>query len=172
MSSELDATSSRWYKEPWAWIIIGILLVSILHGLSLLFAGIKFGDSLVVDNYYDAGVGINKSLEREALAQKLGVTAQLNIDTERNQVELTLAGGFTQLPQHLVLNIISPTIPEQDRQVILQPKSGTHVYTGIIADEVKGRRFIELLGQEQGKDWRLFEDEEVAAGKTIALGDE
>lgn len=172
MSNDIEATNSRWYKEPWAWIILGILLVSILHGLSLLFAGLKFGDTLVVDNYYDAGVGINKSLEREALAKSLNIKGTLTFDNERNEVQLVLDGNFSQLPPYLTLNVISPTIAELDRQIILQPKSGNNVYTGTTDGSLKDRRLIEVLGQENGQDWRLFEEETLAVGQAVHLGDE
>jgi hypothetical protein len=44
-------------------------------------------------------------------------------------------------------------------------------YSGQMIDAVEGRRFVELIGQEGGKDWRLFEEETVQSGKDIILGD-
>ena len=61
-----DQTKSTWYKEPWVWFILGLLSTSVVLGLSLLFISLKNPPSLVVDNYYDAGKGINRSLERES----------------------------------------------------------------------------------------------------------
>ena len=37
--------------------------------------------------------------------------------------------------------------------------------------EHQGRRFVELIGQEGGKDWRLFEEEQLASGQRIHLGE-
>ena len=37
---------------------------------------------------------------------------------------------------------------------------------------MEGRRFVELLGTQDGKTWRLFEEEEVAHDVTLLLGDE
>jgi hypothetical protein len=37
-------------------------------------------------------------------------------------------------------------------------------------DVVRGRRFVELIGQEGGKNWRLFEERTLETGKTIRLG--
>lgn len=171
MQTEHD--NHPWYKEFWAWFIIGILCFSVVLGLSLLTISIKTADSLVVDNYYDAGKGINTSLERERLAEQLGMRASFSLDDERGEVLLTL-NGPSQPPQ-LILNLISPTQPERDRRIVLQATSNTAdegSYRGLLQEPIVGRRFVELLGNEDGDDWRLFEEETLVAGEPVLLADE
>jgi len=153
--------TSRWYQNRWPWIIIAMLGGTIALCINLLVVAIKTQDPLVVDNYYDAGKGINRSLEREQLARDLGLRAEVLFD------ELT---GEAQV----LLNLISPTRAERDLHIALHPAMQPGLYLGQLPHAVSGRLFIELLGNHQGGEqrWRLFEEEQVEVGKKLLLGDE
>ncbi len=167
MSSQ-QTPVNPWYKEVWVWFILGILGLSVVLGTSMLVIATNNPPGLLSDNYYDVGKGINTSLEREDLAARLQLKADLVLDNDKGTVQLQLQ-GFSNPPQ-LVLNLISPTQPERDRRVVMQVQADGS-YSGNLLDAVEGRRFVELIGQEGGKDWRLFEEEQLASGQRIHLGE-
>jgi len=146
--------ASPWYKHLWPWIIIAILACSVTLTLSMVTIAVNNPDNLVNDNYYEAGKGINRSLDRELLAQTLNLTGNSN-------------------PTTLELNLISPTQPEKDRKINLaRSASEPGRYIGQVTDKVEGRRFVELLGVEGDRTWRMFEEEQVSHDKDLLLGDE
>lgn len=163
--------ASPWYKHLWPWIIIGILATSVTLSLTMVGIAVNNPDNLVNDNYYEAGKGINRSLDRELLAQTLKLKASVHLDELTGEVDLRLQGDSQ--PQRLELNLISPTQPEKDRKIeLVRSESEPGRYLGQLNDKVEGRRFVELLGSQDEHVWRLFEEEQVGHDKTLVLGDE
>ncbi|CAI8974436.1 MULTISPECIES: FixH family protein [Pseudomonas] len=163
--------ASPWYKHLWPWIIIGVLATSVTLSLTMVTIAVNNPDNLVNDNYYEAGKGINRSLDRELLAQTLNLKASVHLDELTGEVDVRLTGNSQ--PQTLELNLISPTQPQKDRKIALtRSDSEAGRYLGQLSDKVEGRRFVELLGSQDQHVWRLFEEEEVAHDKTLVLGDE
>lgn len=162
---------SPWYKHIWPWILIGILTCSVTLSLTMVTIAVNNPDNLVNDNYYEAGKGINRSLDRELLAQTLMLRASVHLDELTGEADVRLTGNSR--PQTLELNLISPTQPQKDRKMVLmQSSSEPDRYIGQLTDKVEGRRFVELLGVENGQTWRLFEEEQISQDKDLALGDE
>lgn len=168
---QADASVQPWYKFFWAWFIVAILAASVVLGLTLVVIAVKHQDTLVADNYYEAGKGINRSLERERLAKQLQIRAEIQNDDLTGDVIVRLSGQSQ--PERLTLNLISPTQPEKDRQLeLMRNPSDPNLYTGQLTDPVDGRRFVEILGEENGQPWRLFEEEFVQPGGALRIGDE
>ena len=163
--------SNPWYRHRWPWIIIGMLACSVSLTVAMVTIAVDNPDNLVNDNYYEAGKGINRSLDRELLAQSLKLRATVSLDDVTGEADLRLTGNSQ--PETLILNLISPTQPEKDRKIILaRNPAQPGRYVGQMSDRVEGRRFVELLGVENSQTWRLFEEETLAREKDLILGDE
>ncbi|GAB7531835.1 FixH family protein [Pseudomonas sp. 3A(2025)] len=164
-------SATPWYRHRWPWFIIGLLGCSVTLSLSLVVIAVNNPVNLVSDNYYEAGKGINRSLDRELLARQLNLHARLHLDELTGEVDLRLSGD--SLPATLELSLLSPTQPDKDRHLRLnRSTSEPGRYIGQLDDHIEGRRFVEVLGQEQQRTWRLFEEEVLAQGETLVLGDE
>jgi len=166
-----EQISTRWYQNRWPWIIIGMLGGTVVLCIHLMVLAVKTQDSLVVDNYYDAGKGINRSLEREQLARALNLRAVLLLDELTGEISLQLN---TDQVEALEINLISPTQPEQDLHIPLKANRAKGSYVGQLPHPVSGRRFVEVIGTQldSQKHWRLFEEENIVAGQKLLLGDE
>jgi hypothetical protein len=163
--------SSPWYKHIWPWIIIGMLTTSVALTMHMVFIAADGQDTLVTDNYYEAGKGISRSLDRERLAKDLHLEARATLDEVTGEVSLVLSGDSR--PDTLDMNLISPTQADKDRHLTLKRStSEPDRYVGQLSEAVEGRRFVELLGQQGELTWRLFEEEKVGAGAELKLGDE
>ncbi|MGE6388011.1 FixH family protein [Pseudomonas sp. NPDC078416] len=163
--------ASPWHRHLWPWIIIGILTCSVALTLAMVIIAVTHPDNLVTDNYYEAGKGINRSLDRELLGQSLHLQARVGLDDLTGEVDVQLSGASQ--PETLVLNLISPTQPDKDRKIVLaRNPSQPGRYVGQLGDRVEGRRFVELLGMENAQTWRLFEEERIVPGQPLTLGDE
>ncbi|UFH50555.1 FixH family protein [Pseudomonas sp. KNUC1026] len=155
-----------WYRQRWPWIILAMMAGSLGGTLLMVALSVLGGDGLVNDHYYEAGLGINRNLDREHLAQALKLGAEVRIDGR--DVQVTLTGQ--SLPPALQLNLLSPTLPDQDLQVQLAPTGLPGRYQGQLPRSASGRRLVELLGEHGPRTWRLFEEHDLLQGQPIELG--
>ena len=140
--------ASPWYKHLWPWIIIGILACSVTLTLSMVTIAVKNPDNLVNDNYYEAGKGINRSLDRELLAQTLKMRASVHLDGMTGEVDLRLSGDSQ--PGTLELNLISPTQPEKDRKITLtRSETEQGRYIGQLSEQPQHAHHSEQTGLQQ-----------------------
>ena len=159
-----------WYKEPWPWFIITILVVSFGWGLFQLSVAFNHADDVVIDDYYIEGKMVNLSLRRDEQAKLKQISAELTFDNETGELLVDLSGKLTKWPKQLKLSFLSATIKDNDMVIVLNKIPAGH-YSGFIDHSLSGSYYVQLepvvtlrnpavevpsehIGQEM-ESWRL-----------------
>ena len=164
-----------WYREPWPWFIIGVIMITFAWGSVQLFVAFTNADEVVVDDYYKVGKAINQDLSRDRRAREMGIGATVTI--ERNTLQAELSGQIENWPQQLRLRLI-PVARNIEPQTIpmLQTAASENAYRGQLSQIPEGRYYLQLetldvLVPEQGyaSGWRLNREVSFAPGTAVTL---
>lgn len=93
-----SAIPEPWYRQGWPWFLISIPLTSVLLGFLMLYLGLNTNNSLVVDDYYKQGKGINLRIERDRVASLLGLTVSVRNSEEGLLLDLQHARQAVPAP--------------------------------------------------------------------------
>lgn len=142
-----------WYRQFWPWFIMALPAASVVAGISLVIIAVKHQDALVRDDWYKEGRAINQNMARDEAAQKLGIVADVRMDTLTGEVMVSLQESATlkSLPAQLQLVLSHPTQAEADQHLVLLKRPDGR-YHGQLQQALAGRFDIEL-GDAQ---WRLL----------------
>ena len=83
-----------WYREPWPWILMSVPATAVVAGIITLWLAVSSADGLVAEDYYKQGLAINRVIEREEAAQRLGLTASVAPVPGRLELRLDGAPGL------------------------------------------------------------------------------
>lgn len=144
MIKDMDTVS--WYKQFWPWFIIFFPVLAIVAGIITLIIAINSPNPLVEDDYYKAGLAINRSLEREQLALSLGLNAKLSYPKDSKELTLELLGDL-EPPAMLSVIFSHPTKEKWDRRATLSHLQG-HTYSGPLELPVEGAWDVALEGAD------------------------
>ncbi|TVP54817.1 MAG: nitrogen fixation protein FixH [Halomonadaceae bacterium] len=149
-----------WYREPFAWLVLGIPAATIVWCIILYNIAVSQPVNMVSDDYYNDGMGINREVRRDRLASTLGISANITF-TANGEIQILLESP-RQLPwQVLALELIHPTLGDQDRALTAslqhssEPVSGQYTaqYRVQSPDLMNGRWYLDLRDPEN--QWRL-----------------
>ena len=140
-----------WYREPLVWLIITFPLTAVIAGFFTLYLAIISKDGLVVDDYYQKGKEINKSLARDHAAAQHGLRAGVHLDDAKQQAVVQLSAAKGQpLPDRLALRWLHATRAGFDRtQMLLRSADGR--YRSAFPELAPGHWYVQIEAQ----DWRL-----------------
>lgn len=141
-----------WYKQFWPWFLISLPLSVVIASMVTINLAVKTNDGLVSDDYYKEGLAIKKDADSAALAEALGLSADLAYDAETGAIDVQLKGDQAAMVPALTLMVVHPTIPDRDQAINLTQLQGGR-YAGRLADLQAGNWKLRL-GPED-KAWRI-----------------
>jgi len=148
-----------WYREPWPWILMSGPAAVIVASLFTAWLAVRSDDGLVVDDYYEQGLAINKVLRRSEAAERLGITAEIHLSEGRVRV---LSGAAVGVPLHL--RFVYPTRAGMDQALQL-----TLVRPGVYEGRVQPLRAGRWLVVLEQRGWRLEGDWTLPAAGALTL---
>lgn len=167
MTTNSQRSPAAWYRQPLVWMVIAIPLSSVIMGVVILVLAITTYDGLVTDDYYKQGLQINRLMERDAVAERLGLSSEVLVGAGGDVIEVRLEGdGDFVAPEVVDLRLFHATRPGLDRHLVLRRESTGH-YLSRRPDLAQGRWYLQL----NADDWRLrgeFEGGEEA--RRVLLG--
>ena len=142
----------RWYRQRWPWLLMLGPATVIVAGAITVWLAIASEDGLVSDDYYKRGLAINRTIERTALAEALGLRAVVDVAANGvAQVTLAAASDATLAETSaLRLTLAHPTRAGHDVQATLS-RVAPGRYAGSIAAAAPGRWRVIV----ESDRWRL-----------------
>lgn len=161
----VKTVSQPWYKEPWPWIIMAGPVAVIIAGVITIWLAMASFDGMVEDDYYKQGLAVNQRIQRDRMAEQLGLRAEVMRSGNLLRVMLSSQAQM-QFPDQLNFRFSHPTRGGMDHTVVLNHE-GQGFYRGALGADVTGRWHVFLEDQEL--NWRLLGDWQLNADDRLQL---
>lgn len=140
-----------WWRQPLVWMVIAIPGSAVLVGFALLVISVKTFSGVVVDDYYEQGLQINRVLDRDRAAARHRMSARLRLDDEKHEVVVALASApALKPPGRITVGLYHATRAGLDRVLVLRRGAGGS-YAGSLAPLEPGEWDVQI----EAEDWRL-----------------
>ncbi len=152
----MNRDTKPWYRYGWVWFLIGIPASSVILGSIFIWISFTQADSLVADDYYKQGRGVNQRLEKDQAAVDRGIKLNANIKAQPNgdqRIEIRFAADpGIQAPELLRIRLSHPTIDQRDILATLVRVS-PGVYRTDVPGISAGRWYVQV--EDEHSDWRV-----------------
>lgn len=139
-----------WYKQFWPWFLIIVPLTSMVLSFTMMYLAFTNEDSMVIDDYYKEGKGINVQLQKIQKAKDLHINTSVLINLQN--IELTFVSGEPSNGQAIILDFYHATQEHKDFTVSLF-KDAKGIYRAPIDADITGKWKISLHPFEQS--WKI-----------------
>jgi hypothetical protein len=139
-----------WYKQFWPWFLIIVPLTSMVVSFTMMNFAFTTQDSMVVDDYYKEGKGINVKLQAIERAKALNIQADVRVTNDA--IEVSFASGQNIDGQALVVDFYHSTQEHKDFSVNVF-KDAQNVYRAPIENATNGKWRVSLHPMDES--WKL-----------------
>lgn len=143
--------NNRWYQVPFVWLVVLLPFTAVVGSFVTLAYAIHSDDGLVEDDYYQRGIEINRTLDRDRAAATHGLESTLDLDAARHELFIRLTARQAMAwPENVNLKLMHATRPGFDRRLVM-PRGRDGTYRAPLPELVPGHWYVQLTAQ----DWRL-----------------
>ena len=139
-----------WYKQFWPWFLIILPLTVVVWTVVTVVVFANNSVSLVAEDYYKKGKGINIDISKMNVARDLGLNA--TISSDNNTVVISFNKG--ELPHFpaLTATFTHRTLPDRDFTKLLTADAKGN-YRLTTENSIQGPWFVEL--EPHNKEWMI-----------------
>lgn len=139
-----------WYKQFWPWFLILLPTSVVIASFSTLYVFSKNSVSLVAEDYYKKGKGINVDLSKMKAAKSLSLTA--SVVSENNSIVVQFDKGDLEFYPALNITFSHRTLADKDfSKTVSSDAKGR--YRIMMGEKMTGPWFVEV--QPHSKDWLI-----------------
>lgn len=140
-----------WYKQFWPWFLIIVPLTSMVLSFTMMKFAFDSEDSMVIDDYYKEGRGINLQLQKVELAKALNISTRVQVFAD--SITVTFISGSPENGEALTLDFFHPTQDFKDFSVtLLRDANGT--YRAPLNNALDGKWQLSLHPFKQ--NWKIY----------------
>ncbi|GGP75448.1 FixH family protein [Shewanella ulleungensis] len=138
-----------WYKQFWPWFLIVLPMCAVIASLTTLKIALDNSDSLVAEEYYKEGKGINMDLRKIKYAQQIGMKFLVKVTDQ--ELQITQQGG-PEYRAALNVRFYHPTIEANDFS-LNATADANYVYRIPLDAAIKGPWEVRIEGFDA--KWRI-----------------
>jgi hypothetical protein len=161
-------SKQAWYRQPWLWLALAPMLLTMLAGVRLVFIAAEGADHAVEEDYIKRGKLLIEDTHRRDAARRLGLSATVRLQRVAGLAEVGLRAA-APLSQPLRLRLVHPTDARRDQLAPLQELAATGAerrYRAQLPQGIDGRWLLYLEAADGS--WRL-QGELAAGAHSLAL---
>lgn len=141
-----------WYKEPWPWVLITIIVLPIIIMVIRLNIYSDYKVEMVVDDYYKKGKAINQEFDRERLAKDYGIAIFAQFKPDRLLLDINKNQKAPKELASVIVSFYHPTQVVKDINLMATMR-GDGLYTANLPENMKGKWQVTI--EPYNKTWKV-----------------